>query len=134
MKRSAIFIIIAIVSLSVAAIAGNYRLPVDGTGKNVVTGYGPQSHIAKKSTAITKGAYVNITTAGYAAVKCSVRTPASSSAAGTATAAKVRFGGYTSGNETGHYPTSEDTFWNPPTKIGFKNYTGILDIHCSDQP
>jgi len=127
-------ICISILAMTIAAFAGNYRLPVDGTGKFPVTEYGPQSNIAKKSTAVTKGAFKNFTTSDLAAVKCTTRVPPSTSAAGAATAIKVRFGGYTTGNEAAHYVTAEDTYWNPPTKIGFKNYTGIIDIHCSKQP
>jgi hypothetical protein len=136
MKKNIILTLVIILGLAVCASAANWRMPLDGTGKFVQQGYGPQSNLPKKSTAVykAKGSFVNITTAGHAAVKCSIRTPASNTAAGTATAARVRFGGYTTGGETAHYPTSEDVFWNPPAKIGFKNYSGILDVHCSEQP
>jgi hypothetical protein len=134
MKRFTLFAVAAIISAAAIAFAGNYRLPIDGTGKYPVTQYAPQSHIGKGTTSAVKGSHVNITTSGFAAVKCVSRAPASVTAAGAATVAKVRFGGYSTGNETGYYPTAEDTYWNPPATIGFRNYSGALEVDCTKQP
>lgn len=132
-KHFIILLAVAVFSLSVVAFAGNYRLPVDGTGKYPVTQYAPKNNLLRKSTTAIKGSFANISTYGAAALKCSTRTTASATAAGTATVAKVRFGGYSTGNESGSYPTAEDTYWNPPATIGFMNYSGIIHADCSEQ-
>lgn len=132
--KKIVFLTSVILAMAVWAIAGNYRLPTDGTGKFAVQGYSPQSNVAVKTTSAVKNSFKNFTTSGLAALKCTSRVAASATAAGALTPVKVRVGGFATGSETDVYPASEDTYWSPPGKIGFQTYSGAVLIHCTKQP
>lgn len=128
MKKFSFIAGILILSMAAVAFAGNYRLPVDGTGKYAVQGHAPTEQVTRTLGTGGVSVFKNISTANLASVRCTGRT-----AAGVATVVKMRVGGFSTGLETDVYPTSEETVVNPPAKVGFRAYSTatVISVHCT---